>query len=110
MGFRFSFRHVCSSIRDPSFVDCSHPVSQISKSNTSASPFIRCWRHLIRIKYHHSTGLHLHRRYPSVFFDVPRPSAIVDHRKGYSRFIDPNCEGWYELLLKHSSTYSLTNF
>ncbi|KAG5407256.1 hypothetical protein IGI04_013375 [Brassica rapa subsp. trilocularis] len=22
------------------------------------------------------------------------------------RFIDPNCEGWYELLLKHRSIYS----
>lgn len=62
------------------------PASQIlkSKSNAaasaSASPFIRCWRHSIRIKnhkYNHSPGLLLHCRYPSVFFVAYRPSEIV---------------------------------
>ncbi|CAN7120699.1 unnamed protein product [Brassica rapa subsp. narinosa] len=44
MGFRFSFRPVCSSIRDHSLT-VNIPASQISKSNAaasaSASPFIR---------------------------------------------------------------------
>ncbi|CAN6828984.1 unnamed protein product [Brassica oleracea var. botrytis] len=88
MGFRFSCRPVCSTTQDPSSVVVPIPASQISKSNAaasaSASPFIRCSQHLIRIKnykYHHSTGLHLHCSYPSVFLDVHRPSATVDHRK-----------------------------